>query len=113
VSRRELIRRFLERAPPEIQLEEKIRSQTYTVTTISRKTINTLEDTCRKHNGIPTTTLPKTYREETPARPQSEIEPAIRKEISKKDRTKRTTTRNHRKHRRLRQPKQNQKARTM
>jgi len=84
MSRRELIRRFLERAPPETQLEEKIRSQTYTITTVSRKTIDTLEDICRKHNGIPTTALPKTREEGTPARPHSEIEPAIRKEIAKK-----------------------------
>jgi hypothetical protein len=83
MMRRELIRRFLERAPPETQLEEKIRSQTYTVTTVSRKTIDALEDICRKHGGIPTTSMPKTRERETPARPHEEIEPAIRMEIAK------------------------------
>ena len=82
--RRELIRRFLERIPPETQLDEKIRSQTYTVTTVSKKTIDTLEDICRKHDGIPTTTLPSTTRGETPVKPHKEIDPAIRKEIAKK-----------------------------
>jgi hypothetical protein len=82
--RRELIRRFLEKAPPETQLDEKIRSQTYTVTTVSRKTIESLETLCRNHGGIPTTTLPKTREEGTPARPHSEIEPRIRKEIAKR-----------------------------
>ncbi len=86
--RREIIRRFLERAPPETQLEEKIRSQSYTVTTVSRKTIESLETLCRKHNGIPTTTLPETQKETTPARPHSEIEPRIRKEIAKQARLK-------------------------
>jgi hypothetical protein len=82
--RRELIRRFLERMPPETQLDEKIRSQTYTVTTVSSKTIESLETLCRKHGGIPTTTLPKTREKETPARPHTEIKPAIRKEIAKR-----------------------------
>jgi len=86
--RRELIRRFLERMPPETQLDEKIRSQTYTVTTVSKKTINTLEDICRKHNGTPTTTLPSTTRGETPVKPHKEIDPAIRKEIAKRARLK-------------------------
>jgi hypothetical protein len=82
--RRELIRRFLERAPPETQLDEKIRSQTYTVTTVSRKTVESLETLCRKHGGTPITTLPSTYRGETPVKPHGEIDPAIRKEIAKK-----------------------------
>ncbi len=84
MSRRELIRRFLEGAPPETQIEEKIRSQTYTVTTVSRKTIEKIETLCRKHNGIPTTTLPETQKEVTPARPHDQIDLAIRKEIAKK-----------------------------
>jgi hypothetical protein len=83
MMRREIIRRFLEQIPPETQLDEKIRSQTYTVTTVSRKTIESLEELCRKHNGTPATTLPETQKEVTPARPHDEIDLTIRKEIAK------------------------------
>jgi len=82
--RRELIRRFMTAMRPEEHLDEKIRSQTYTVTEVPKNILDSLEAICRKYEGVMPTILPKPKEVPTPIITPDKIDPSIRKLIATK-----------------------------
>jgi hypothetical protein len=78
--RRELLRRFM----TEEHLEEKIRTQTYTIEEVPKNILDSLEAICRKYGGTMPTILPKPKETPTPVKPPAEIDPSIRKQIATK-----------------------------
>jgi hypothetical protein len=82
--RRELIRRFMTAMRPEEHLEEKIRTQTYTITEVPKDILDRLEAICKKYEGTMPAVLPKPKETPTPVKPPSEIDPSIRKMIATK-----------------------------
>jgi hypothetical protein len=82
--RRELLRRFMTAMRPEEHFEEKIRTQTYTITEVPQNILESLEAICRKYGGTMPAVLPKPKETPTPVKPPAEIDPSIRKQIATK-----------------------------
>jgi hypothetical protein len=82
MMRRELIRRLREQIPPEEQLEEKIRSQTYTTTYVSTETIRELREICITHAGKFTPSTPRTPVKLKPVISHSRLKKKIREQLA-------------------------------
>jgi hypothetical protein len=80
--RRELLRKFTTALRPEEHLEEKMRSQTYTSTYVSKETIKELKDICTTHEGRFTTSIPRTPVKLEPVISHRRVKKEIRERLA-------------------------------